>query len=176
MLRKNGAEAPFSLAPDAATHLWTDRAETVQHVNTARHTVVVDVVLTNDTQADTVVNCAGSHVNTLWQQQVSSCKGDGVLVIDQVLSVLVEAAPTNTTAASCRQALTVAKACVGSRVDRSNSHSDVQCYGSSIAKATNWNNEPVDSRVCGFTANNQLTVNTSPALIVVARTNSQHAG
>ena len=35
------------------------------------------------------------------------------------------------------------------------------------AKATNWNSEPVVSRVCGFTAEQAATVNTSPALMVV---------
>jgi hypothetical protein len=35
------------------------------------------------------------------------------------------------------------------------------------AKATNWNSEPVDSRVCGLTAKLSAIVNTSPALMVV---------
>src|SRR5574343_1772500 len=86
--RKEGPKPlGFRLAPRAAGHLRTDRVVAVQNINTARHTVVVDVVLANHTQADTVVNSTACHVHTLRQEQVGSGERDGVTVVGQVLSV-----------------------------------------------------------------------------------------
>jgi hypothetical protein len=45
MLQNETPEGVFKLAPDAAGHLWTNCAETVQNVNTARHSVIVYIVL-----------------------------------------------------------------------------------------------------------------------------------
>ena len=65
----------------------TDCAVAVQNVDTARQTVIVDVVLTNNTHRNAVVDLAGSHVNALWHQQVSGRKGDRIFVVDEVLWV-----------------------------------------------------------------------------------------
>ena len=80
-----GAEAPTNLAPETDGSDGTDGCEAIQHVNTAGEAVVVDVVLTYDTQRNTVVDLARSHVNALWQQQVSRSKANGIFVVDQVL-------------------------------------------------------------------------------------------
>ncbi len=57
-------EAMIKLAPHPDGHLRTDRAVAIQNVNTARHTVVVDVVLTNNAKRDTVVYLTRSHIKS----------------------------------------------------------------------------------------------------------------
>lgn len=53
-----GAKAPIDLAPETDGSDGTDGSVAIQHVNTAGEAVVVDVVLTYDTQRDTVVDLA----------------------------------------------------------------------------------------------------------------------
>ena len=65
----------------------TDDREAVEHVNTAGQTVIVDVVLTNNTHRDAVMHLARGHVHALRHQQVSGRKRDRIFVIDQVLWV-----------------------------------------------------------------------------------------
>ena len=65
-MSEDGGRSPrVRLAPETAGHLRTNGAVAVQHVNPARHAVVVNVVLTHNTQADTVVDGTRGHVNTL---------------------------------------------------------------------------------------------------------------
>ena len=78
------------------------------------------------------------------------------------------AAPTNVIAApSCGKALIVAKALFGVYIAGETAML-VQAPPEAVLAAVTVNccNEPVDSRVCGLTANTLATVNTSPTVTV----------
>ena len=78
----------LGLTPHTDSHLRTNHTVAVEHVDTTWHTVVVDVVLANDTHRDAVMNLARSHVHALRHEQVGGSERDGVFVVHQVLSVL----------------------------------------------------------------------------------------
>jgi hypothetical protein len=105
--------------------LRTDRAEAIQNVNTARHTVVVDVVLTNNAQADAVMHLTRSHIYALWEQKVGCCEGDSVLVVYKVLSVLCGCSTDEYNSFAVAGQCVYSSKRVACRVDRSNS--DVAC-------------------------------------------------
>ncbi len=137
----------IKLAPHPDGHLRTDRAVAIQNVNTARHTVVVDVVLTNNAKRDAVVYLTRSHVYTLWEQKVGGCEGDGILVVYEVLRVLRRRCTDE------YNSLAVAGQCVDSgkrvtsRVDWCNS--DVAC--TAARKRNVCKSNELEQRTCAFT-------------------------